>query len=313
MRPSNRFIKIIPWIKIIRLQFYPMAFIAYGLGAAAAYSAFGIFNPIVFALGYLTLFLIEICSVLSNEYYDYDTDRINKNASIFTGGSRMLVEGKIKPGQVRAAIKLVISLIIISAAVLAAASREAGIVPVPVLILAGLGLGLGYTAPPLKFCYRGLGEAVVGLTHSPYMILCGFVFQTGVWGNPLPWLLSLPLFFAILAAIILAGIPDFRADKQAGKNTVSVIIGPEKAAIISVLSVFMAVISGFLLIVLNILPGAAGLAAFIIIPHAFILSLAVFKLIKSNDYDRRIDNIMRLSLSYIAWFGIVPLIVLLRA
>ncbi len=224
MRLSKSAVNIVPWIKIIRLQFYPMAFFAYSMGAAAAYSAYGIFNPVVFVLGYATLFLIEISSVLTNEYYDYHTDRINKNGSIFTGGSRMLVEGKINPGQARAAIKPVIFLIIISGAFLAAASRKAGIVPVPVLILAGIVLGLGYTAPPLKFCYRGLGEAVVGLTHSPYMILCGFVFQTGVWDNSLPWLLSLPLFFAIAAAIILAGIPDYRADKKAGKNTVPVII-----------------------------------------------------------------------------------------
>jgi 1,4-dihydroxy-2-naphthoate polyprenyltransferase len=61
------------------------------------------------------------------------------------------------------------------------------------LILVGIILGLGYTAPPLKLSYRGLGELVVGFTHSFYLLLCGYAFQTGTMGNPMPWLLSIPL------------------------------------------------------------------------------------------------------------------------
>src|SRR5699024_1802376 len=80
-------------------------------------------------------------------------------------------------------------------------------------------IAISYTAPPLKFSYNGCGELVVGFTHSFAMILCGFVFQGGGIGHIYPWLLSLPLFLSIVPAIIMAGIPDYLADKQVGKGT----------------------------------------------------------------------------------------------
>lgn len=83
--------KFYAWLKIARIQFYPMTFIAYGLGAVCAFITFHRFSISIFLLGYTALFLVELCAILANEYYDYDTDRINKNFSIFTGGSRILV------------------------------------------------------------------------------------------------------------------------------------------------------------------------------------------------------------------------------
>jgi 4-hydroxybenzoate polyprenyltransferase len=72
------------WIKISRLHFYPMPWIAYSLGAAAAYSIYRKFNLSIYVLGYVFLFLVELCSVLTNEYFDFKTDRQNKNPG-FTG------------------------------------------------------------------------------------------------------------------------------------------------------------------------------------------------------------------------------------
>ena len=48
------------------------------------------FNLGVFLLGYLIIFLIELATVLTNEYYDYQTDKVNLNAGFFTGGSRVV-------------------------------------------------------------------------------------------------------------------------------------------------------------------------------------------------------------------------------
>ena len=40
-------------------------------------------------------------------------------------------------------------------------------------------MSLGYTAPPLKFVYRGLGEVAVALGFGPLMLLGAYVVQTG--------------------------------------------------------------------------------------------------------------------------------------
>jgi len=70
-----------------------------------------------------------------------------------------------------------------------------------------------------------LGELNVALTHSFGVILCGYIFQGGEWNNSFPWLISLPLLLAVMPSIILSGIPDFEADKQAGKRTLVVRLG----------------------------------------------------------------------------------------
>ena len=73
--------KILAWIKIIRLHFYPMTWIAYTLGAMAAARNLKKWNLEVYWVGYLVLFFIELSTILANEYYDYGTDRLNKNAA----------------------------------------------------------------------------------------------------------------------------------------------------------------------------------------------------------------------------------------
>lgn len=180
------------------------------------------------------LFLLELCAVLWNELWDLPTDRINRNASPFNGGSRVLVEGRLTPEEVQTFLSRALCLLVGSGIWLLFVCDASSRTRVIVVLIAGAFMGLGYTVPPLKFCYRGLGELVVGLTHGPYGILCGFVFQCGFWADPSPWMMSAPLFFAVLAAITLAGVPDRHADKRAFKKTLSVVFGEQTACLLAV-------------------------------------------------------------------------------
>ena len=294
-------VNIVSWLKIARLQFYPMTFIAYGLGAALSED----FRLNVFLLGYWILFLIEFATILVNEYYDYPSDKLNKYASPFNGGTRVLVENRLKFSEVKTAIRILLGIIIVSGLFLVRLMPRPQILSVVFLIIAGLALGLGYTAPPLKFSHRGWGEIVVGITHSLYVILCGYVFQTGAWDDPLPWLLSIPLFFAVLGAISLSTIPDHEADMKAGKITVSVKFGQRWAAVLSVGFIVAAAVSAIILIRYGYVSYPF---LFLIIIHAGAICLTIGRLIKSGDYDRRIDAIMMLALAFIIWFGLVPLV-----
>ena len=58
--------KVIAWLRIMRLQFYPMTLIAYGLGAAIAVSEIPAFSFKLFFLGYLYLFVLEVCTIFAN-------------------------------------------------------------------------------------------------------------------------------------------------------------------------------------------------------------------------------------------------------
>ncbi len=303
--------KILAWLKIVRLQFYPVTWIAYSLGAVAASSSSQKFDLQVYGVGYLALFFVELSTILTNEYYDYGTDRLNKNAGPFTGGTRMLVEGKLGFPEVKAGILVALLLVVGSSSMLIRINQDVSPFSILFLLLIGVFLGLGYTAPPFKFSYRGLGEITVGLTHSPYVILCGYIFQGGSWQSPLPWLICIPLFFATLGAITLAGIPDRLADQGVSQRVLAVLFGPRGAAVLASFFVCIATVSGMLLGYFKIIKGVRGGTIFIVIPHGLILLYGLFKFIQSSNYDRKIDGIMTLSLSYIIWFGIIPLLALM--
>jgi 1,4-dihydroxy-2-naphthoate octaprenyltransferase len=300
--------KFFAWIKVIRLHFYPMTWIAYTMGAMTPSRNLKKLNLEVYWQGYLVLFFIELSTILINEYYDYGTDRLNKNAGPFTGGTRVLVEGKLGFSEVRAGIWASLILAVVFGYLLIQIDEQVSSSSILLLILIGLFLGVGYTAPPLKFSYRGLGEVTVALTHSPYVIMSGYAFQGGPWSDSLPWVLSIPLFLATLPAIILAGIPDRLADKEVSKKVIAVLLGPQGAVILAAFFVCLASLSGLLLWHFQIIRGSSSKLIWFSIPHGIILLLALFKLIKSDDYDRRIDGIMALALSYIIWFGLIPLI-----
>jgi 1,4-dihydroxy-2-naphthoate octaprenyltransferase len=312
MTTDKRAGKLLAWLRITRLQFYPMTWLAYTMGSVAYSTASGKLNLVLYFLGYLILFLIELCTILANEYFDYPSDRNNANFSIFTGGTRVLVEGQLTFGEVRSGILIVLATIPVFGLILLKISAGVSQGSIAILLFVGLLFGMGYTVPPLKFSYRGVGEVVVAATHSVYVILCGFVFQGGLWKEPLPWLLSIPLFFAVLAGNTLAGIPDRQADLAVMKKSIAVMFGSRVAVLLAIWSVCMAFLSAIALVNLQVIRMSPFYWGLLVLPHALVLLYFLLKFFRSNDFDKRIDAIMALALGYIIWFALLPLISLLQ-
>ena len=123
------------------------------------------------------------------------------------------------------------------------------------LVIGVLGfiVSIGYTAPPLKFVYRGLGEVAVALGFGPMMLLGAYVVQTGGTLAWEPFVASIPV--ALLAALILYvnEIPDRRGDAIAGKRTLpvrfsrtTVIAGYDVAVTAAYVVLVLAVVAGIL-------------------------------------------------------------------
>lgn len=302
--------RMVVWLKAIRLQFYPMTWIAYASGAFGAASLGHVFDTKIFWIGYLWLFLVEIATVLSNDFFDIKTDEKNKFHSAFTGGSRVLVDKELRPKEVRNAIYGVLALSFIIAGILL------GLTSAPFnqsfgLLLILFIIALGYTVPPLKLSYRGLGELDVGLTHSLGVILCGYVFQGGHLSDAFPWLLSIPLFLGILPSIILAGIPDYDADTSASKKTLAVILGKKMAVNFAVFFTLLSMVTGTAWHFLNILPGVFGFAIYAIIPHGLFLIILLKQFLKEPSPSPRIDKLIIVALTFVIWFALIPLLYLM--
>ncbi len=291
------------WLRSMRLQFYPMTWATYTLGALLAPQ----FSWLYYVLGYAILFFLELATVWSNEVEDYDSDRRNREFSPFNGGSRVLVDGALSARQLKRGVLMASVLALLGALVLLPqlANPVAG-----TLLFALLGvMALGYTLPPLRLSYRGLGELDVALTHSFMVLWCGFVFQGGLWHDSVPWLLSLPLFFTVFAAITLAGIPDLEADRGAGKRTLAVRYGPRGAAALAIAATVAAAFSAVVLEVAGF--GFYGPALPGIVLHALILLAALLWYAARNPAPARMNLMLIIALSFILWFCVTPLLRLL--
>jgi 1,4-dihydroxy-2-naphthoate octaprenyltransferase len=299
--------KTVAWLKAIRLQFYLMTWVAYAAGAYGAASLGYNFDTTTFWIGYLWLFLVEVATVLANDYYDFNTDQQNKSFGPFTGGSRVIVEKLLSFKEIRRGMFIAMALSFVAAGLLIL-NTSGTVISIVLLLVFLFVLALGYTVPPLKLSYRGMGEVDVGITHSLGVILCGYVFQGGNLHDPFPWLLSVPLFLGILPSIILAGIPDYEADKAVSKITIAVKLGKKWAAMLAIFFTILSAVAGIAWQQWNIAQGAFGNIIYGVIPHAALLIVLLYRYIKHPSPHPRIDLLMVASLTYVLWFGIIPLL-----
>src|SRR5690606_15141237 len=304
---ERRWDKTKSWLKAIRLQFYPMTWIAYAAGAyGASQMGYG-FSAGMFWLGYAWLFAVEVATVLSNEVQDVETDRQNKYYGPFTGGSRVLVEKELTRGELKTGINLCLFLSFVLGAIILWQLSIPLIGSLAVMLGLFL-LAMGYTNPPLKLSYRGMGELDVGLTHSLGVILCGYIFQNGLPGDAFPWLLSVPLFLSIIPSILLAGFPDYNADLAAGKRTIPVRLGKKRAAILAVGLTALSAVSALTWYYFDVAKGAYGPAVWGIALHAVLLISMLMAYIRTEVDKNHINLLMVTSLTYIIWFGMIPLL-----
>ena len=301
-------VKLRAWIAVSRLHFYVQPWLAYTLGALAmASGSQAAWHWPGYLLGYAAIFLIEFITVATNELADLASDRLNENGSALTGGSRVLVDGRLSPEELRRGRGL--------AGALLSAVLLAGLLVIPhawpmVLVAAvGLGLGVAYSAPPMRLSARGLGEINVAVTHSFLVVLAGYVSQAGSLFSATPWLLALPLGLAVLPSITLAGFPDLAADQATSKRTLVVRWGRQRAAIFAGSAAWCAA----LLPLCIAGPARAWLwwTAIPAIPHALWLTVRLRRFIQAGSPPGRIDALLVIALTLMVWFCIVPLGVLL--
>ena len=304
---SNRLgIKAAAWLKAVRFQFYPMSFMAYWLGSKAASTMGYDHQRGVFWLGYAWLFLTELATVLSNDYFDYATDKNNKYFGPFTGGSRILVDKQLSFKEVKTGIYSALCLSpVMLLLLLSAVNGSVTTILATCSIL--FVLALGYTTPPLRLSYRGLGELTVGITHSFAVLVCGYIFQGGHIGDALPWLLGLPLFLSVLPSITLAGIPDSEADALAGKRTLAVRFGKKTAAVLALCFTVLAIFVVVAFAIADICHPVFTWLLYFALPHAVLLCFMLYQYVKKPSPPHRIDVLLIVALSYMIWFALIPL------
>ena len=215
------------WWRAFRYHFVPSSFLPAILGGVVAWTQTGIIHKWFFFLVVLGVTLNHIALNMTDDYFDYraSVDQKNKKTvNPYAGGSGTLTSGKIKPQDMRFVFTSFYVLTMIIGLYLCAA-RTWWLLAFG---LFGMASSYFYTAPPIRYGYRGFGEFSQLVNFSLTIGLGAYVVQTVFFSWEAFWVL-LPLGLMMFAMIIINEIPDRKDDATAGKNNLVVLFGAKKA------------------------------------------------------------------------------------
>ncbi|GAP12636.1 1,4-dihydroxy-2-naphthoate octaprenyltransferase [Longilinea arvoryzae] len=225
MQASTFRSRIWDFIRLTRVVFLFGGFLLYALGAAtAARAGLAILWP-AYLLGQIVVTSIQLSAHYGNEYYDREVDRLAaQNRTWFSGGSGMLATGSLSPSTVRVAAYACVAVALATG--ILAGIRSPWMFAIVALSLAGSWF---YSAPPLTLMSSGWGELTTSLIVAVGVPLAGYLMQAGLLPAQF-WPVYLPLLLLHGAMLIAFEIPDFSVDRSLGKKTLTVRLGPPRAA-----------------------------------------------------------------------------------
>ncbi|MDH5475790.1 MAG: 1,4-dihydroxy-2-naphthoate polyprenyltransferase [Cyclobacteriaceae bacterium] len=219
--------KINSWLSAFRLRTLPLALSCIGMGSfLAAYS--GEFDSTIFMLCVLTTVFLQILSNLANDYGDFinGADHAERD-----GPSRAVQSGAISIHSMRYAVIVFVILSFVSGISLLYVSF--GWHWNSILFFLGLGVlsilaAITYTAGRKPYGYAGLGDISVLLFFG----LIGVVGSSYLFIKEINFSFILPAMSCGLfsvAVLNVNNIRDINSDEKAGKLSIPVRIGREKA------------------------------------------------------------------------------------
>jgi len=238
-------------LRTTRLPFLSATIVPVVLGIAIAAHQ-GFFDPLTAVLTVIGASFVQLGLNVANDVFDtaQGADDANVTPTKYSGGSRVIQYGLVSFRQMAGlATIFYVAAGLIGLLLLALRGSPALLV----IGIVGFIVSIGYTAPPLKFVYRGLGEIAVAIGFGPLMLLGAYVVQTR---GALAWepvVASLPIALLVALILYVNEIPDRRGDARAGKRTLpvrlakpTVIAGYRIAAVAAYVILVIGVATGLL-------------------------------------------------------------------
>jgi len=215
------------WLEAFRLRTLPLSLSCIGMGGFLA-AAQNKFNGLIFFLCCTTTIFLQVLSNLANDYGDTVNGADHSGRQ---GPQRAVQSGAISSAQMKNAIIIFVVLSLISGIELLYSAF--GFELKSFLFFLALGLlsiiaAIAYTVGKKPYGYIGLGDlsvliffGLVGVMGSLYLFTKEFY--------PLQILPALSCGFFSIAVLNINNIRDIESDRQAGKFSIPVRIGREKA------------------------------------------------------------------------------------
>ena len=253
------------WWKAFRFHYASASFMPGILGGMIAWTYDSQFHPGYFLLVMLGLILNHLALNMTDDYYDFRhlVDVFDSHGNPYSGGSGALSKGLISPVQMR---NVFASFYIIAIGI----GIFLGILKgtfVFFLLAFGFFCAFFYTAPPIRFGYKGLGEIAQLLCFGPGIGLGAYYVQTeklsweAFWG-------TLPFGIMLFSMITINEIPDYDEDRKGGKLNLVARFGREAGVWLFILSLFSAYGAIMAGVILGRIP-VLGLMSLLTLPIAY--------------------------------------------
>ncbi len=224
-----------------RLPFLIVGILPFLLGTVVAVQNGFLLSVPVFLLGIAGTICIMLAAYYAGEYYDQVEDGLGNPAekSRFAGGSLVIQKGLVNQEKVRGATILVLLVALVIGLILWFIYHT-GPLTLPLGLL-GMAGGYLYSAQPVRWVTRGLGEIWIAFSYGWLAPAAAYYLQTGGFSL---WLtmISIPVAASISAVIIINEFPDYHADKKAGKRNLLVRLGFKRGAILYCLCIMITIL-----------------------------------------------------------------------
>ena len=250
------------WLTAARPRTLPAAIAPVVVGTALATSE-GAFRPIAFVAALVGSVFIQIGTNLSNDYSDA---RRGADTEDRLGPVRITAGGLVPPRRVLLWTWLAFGVALAAGIYLTALAGPELLVVGLVSILAGV----LYTGGPRPYGYAGLGELFVFLFFG-VVAVCGSYFVQVERVSAEALALSVPVGLLAAAILVVNNVRDVDTDRRAGKRTLAVKLGRERARRLLALMLAVALVApvaiwlgfglrGWILLPLAVTPVAVRLA-----------------------------------------------------
>jgi 1,4-dihydroxy-2-naphthoate octaprenyltransferase len=226
-------------LRLARLHFLIPGFMLYLMGYLLALNRGAGFRLETFVFGYFVFGTAQLSVSFSNDYFDRHSDK-NSIKTVFSGGSKVLIEHpELEQLALRIAVVL-LGLSIMGSAIFTIVYAY----PFWLFIFGLFGglIGWFYTAPPLKFSYRELGELATVLAIGFFIPGMGYFVASRSLDSPF-YVFIFPLICYGLFFILTVEIPDVESDTIAQKRNIVVNWGTEIGKRVCILANILGTIS----------------------------------------------------------------------
>jgi 1,4-dihydroxy-2-naphthoate polyprenyltransferase len=241
------------WLMAARPRTLPAAVAPVLVGTALAATE-GTFRPLSFVAAMLGALFIQVGTNLSNDYSDA---RRGADTEDRLGPVRVTAGGLVPPRQVLVATYVAFGLAVLAGAYLiATAGWELLLIGVASILA-----GVLYTGGPRPYGYEGLGEVFVFLFFGVVAVSGSYFAQV----ERLTWeafVLAVPVGLLASAILVVNNVRDLETDRRAGKRTLAVRLGRERARRLYAVMVFGALVCA----PLPWLLGSDELSAWLLLP-----------------------------------------------